>query len=144
MSTRRNFFRLGVGAAAAATLRGIGRAQTHMAGMAMTPSLEPFVDPLPIPSVLKPVKKGAIDAYTMTMREAVVKCHRDLPPTSILGYNGLYPGPTIRATKGRTVQVTHINNLPTNHQGHSVGTHLPAIHLHGALVAPDSDGHPHD
>jgi spore coat protein A len=38
------------------------------------------------------------------------------------------------------------NNLPMSHAGHtgSSGSHDPAVHLHGAVVAPDSDGHPKD
>lgn len=142
--SRRNFLRLGLGAAAALGNRGAVRAQTHGGHAATTPDLEPFVDPLPIPTVLKPKKIGARDMYVLTMKEGVAKCHRDLPPTSILGYNGLYPGPTIRAKKGRAVRITQVNNLPMSHHGHDLGMHLPAVHLHGALVAPSSDGHPED
>jgi spore coat protein A len=49
-------------------------------------------------------------------------------------YNGTWPGPTIKATAGRQVKVHVVNNL-----GISTTTHL-----HGAHVAPSSDGSPID
>ena len=143
---RRNFLRLTLGGAAALALPPRFRAADHGGGpAAASPSLMPFVDPLPLPPVLRPRKVGKKDLYKITMQAGTAQCHRDLPPTNILGYNGLYPGPTIRATRNRMVQVTHINNLPTA-AGHDHGSsdHNPAIHLHGAFVAPDSDGHPND
>ena len=114
---------------------------------ATSPALTPFMDALPIPPVLKPVVKGKTDTYTLTMQPGLARCHTELPMTSIVGYNGLYPGPTIRARKGRLVVVTQRNSLPAGHSGH-VGSgeslHFPAVHLHGAVVAPESDGHPKD
>jgi FtsP/CotA-like multicopper oxidase with cupredoxin domain len=80
------------------------------------------------------------------MQAGTVKCHRDLPLTNILGYNGIYPGPTIVAAKGRAVSIRQTNNLPMDHGAHEPGEimHLPAVHLHGAEVEPGSDGHPSD
>ncbi|RYD75189.1 MAG: multicopper oxidase family protein, partial [Verrucomicrobiaceae bacterium] len=81
------------------------------------------------------------------MQVGSAKCHRDLPATEIWGYNGIYPGPTIVANKNRAVSIRHTNNLPMAHGGHEGGemAHmLPAVHLHGAEVAPSSDGHPND
>ena len=144
--TRRDFIRLGLGGAATLAWpvsQGL-RAQTHGGHDSTTPALPAFVDALPIPTVLKPTRVGSRDTYTLTMKNGVAKCHRDLPFTNILGYEGLFPGSTIRATKNRTVRITQINNLPATHHGHSLGEHPPAVHLHGGLVAPDSDGHPND
>jgi spore coat protein A len=123
------------------------RAQTHGSGHgATTPSLPAFVDPLPIPPVLKPKKIGNNDTYRLIMQAAVAKCHRDLPFTNIHGFNGLFPGPTIRVAKNRQVQITQINNLPNGggHDESGMTPHYPAVHLHGGLVAPESDGHPKD
>ncbi|MDB6150011.1 MAG: putative multicopper oxidase [Chthoniobacter sp.] len=109
--------------------------------------LAPFVDALRIPPVLKPKTVKKVDTYAMTMQVGSVKCHRDLPATEIWGYNGIFPGPTIVAHKKRAVSIVQTNNLPMSHDGHETGemAHmLPAVHLHGAEVAPDSDGHPND
>ncbi len=109
--------------------------------------LTPFVDALRIPPVLKPKTVSKVDTYSITMRAGSVKCHRDLPATTIWGYNGIYPGPTIVASRNRAVSIRQINNLPMMHAGSAAGemTHiLPAVHLHGAEVAPGSDGHPND
>jgi spore coat protein A len=120
--------------------------QTHGGSHLASPSLSAFVDALPIPPVLKPTKIGVRDVYKISMQSGLAKCHRDLPLTNILGFNGLYPGPTIRATKNRAVQVVQVNNLPGGgaHSMDGGETHYPSVHLHGALVAPDSDGHPND
>lgn len=149
--SRRNFLRI-FAALGGASLLGSRRrllAQDH-GHSGTTPSaisgLEPFVDPLRIPPVLKPKKVGKTDTYAITMQPGSVKCHRDLPATSVLGYNGIYPGPTIVATKNRAVSIRQTNNLPMSHAGGSgeMVHMLPAVHLHGAEVPPESDGHPND
>ncbi len=48
----------------------------------------------------------------MTMKEAEVRCHSDLPLTKVWGFNGEFPGPTIIADKGKPVRITQINELP--------------------------------
>lgn len=109
--------------------------------------LASFVDPLRIPPVLKPKKVGKTDTYAITMQPGSVKCHRDLPATNIWGYDGIYPGPTIIATRNRAVSIRQTNNLPMSHVMGTDGemAHmLPAVHLHGAEVPPESDGHPND
>jgi spore coat protein A, manganese oxidase len=58
-------------------------------------SLKKFVDSLPIPSVLRPVGHiGSAPYYEVTMQQVKQQLHRDLPPTTVWGYNGMYPGPT--------------------------------------------------
>ena len=54
--------------------------------------------------------------------------------TPILGYDGRFPGPTIRATRGRAVNVTQ-----RNQSGRELN-----VHLHGGVTLPQFDGHPHD
>ena len=109
-----------------------------------SPALEPFVDPLPVPPVLVPVVRGKTRLYTLTMKAGLARLHRDLPTTVVWGFNGLFPGPTIRATRGYPVVVRQINQLP-DHLGHDGGmAPLPAVHLHGAHVAPLDDGHPRE
>ncbi|MDB6152580.1 MAG: cotA2, partial [Chthoniobacteraceae bacterium] len=97
-----------------------------------------------IPPVLKPKTVNKVDTYSITMQSGMSKCHRDLPATEIWGYNGIFPGPTIVATKNRAVSIRQTNNLPMTHDGGEMTHMLPAVHLHGALVEPGSDGHPKD
>ncbi len=125
-------------------------------------TLTPFVDPLPIPGVAQPTtgQAGGAAHYDIAMTEFTQKVHRDLPPTRLWGYGGSYPGPTIEARRDLTVTVNWINNLReletgnlrTNHvlriddclHGPDMTGGLPVtvVHLHGAKVSPDSDGHP--
>jgi spore coat protein A len=72
------------------------------------------------------------------------KIHRDLPATIVWGYNGLYPGPTIRATKGHPVVVRQINQWPDHKNHDGMHSSMAAVHLHGAYVAPQDDGHPRE
>jgi spore coat protein A, manganese oxidase len=146
---RRQFLRTiaGLGGAAIWMQRPRVLAQTHHNGITTSAitGLEPFVDALRIPPVLKAKRVKNVDSYSITMQTGSVKCHRDLPPTTILGYNGIFPGPTIVATRNRAVSIRQTNNLPMTHEGHEGGEMmLPAVHLHGAEVEPDSDGHPKD
>jgi FtsP/CotA-like multicopper oxidase with cupredoxin domain len=90
--------------------------------------------PLSIPPLLQPVRvEGATDYYEITQQEARVEI---LPGTytTIWGYQGKMPGPTIRARQGRKTVVHHVNKL-------SVPT---VVHLHGGNTPPDSDGFPTD
>jgi spore coat protein A len=74
------------------------------------------------------------DYYEMTMREADAEVLCNGIKTRIWGYNGQFPGPTIKTKPGRKVVVKQHNQL-------SVHT---SIHLHGGHTPPDSDGHPND
>ena len=51
-----------------------------------------------------------------------------------LGYNGIFPGPTIEARRGQTVMVRQRNELPAP----------VSVHLHGGVTPPESDGYPTD
>jgi spore coat protein A len=110
-------------------------------------ALMPYLDPLPIPPVLRPQAKTSI-----TMRAAKHQAHRDLPPSTIWGYNGIWPGPTIETHRGQPLIIHWTNHLPEEHflpldpTIHGSETSLPEVrtvaHLHGAFVSPDSDGYP--
>ena len=52
--------------------------------------------------------------------------------TPIYGYDGVYPGPTIRARADREVVVTQRNRLSFESN----------VHLHGGSVPAGHDGHP--
>jgi len=118
-------------------------------------ALEPFVDPLPLPSVLSPVGvEGGAPRYRVAMRETEVRVHRDLPPTRMWTYEGSMPGPTIEARSGQGLLVEWVNALPerhllpVDHTLHGAGADLPearaVVHVHGAKAPPESDGYPED
>jgi len=117
-------------------------------------SLTPFVDPLPIPKVLKPVEicKDSV-YYEVRMKDFFHQFHSELPPTKVWGYEGQIPGPVIENEQGICTYVQWINEisdekhlLPYDHTLHACHEGMPevrtVVHLHGAEVEPDSDGHP--
>jgi spore coat protein A len=115
--------------------------------------LTPYVDPLPIPTVIAlQGESGNHPHVTVTMRAFKQKLHRDLPRTPLWGYEGMYPGPTFEARRGRPIDVKWRNDLPGTHlfpidttlHGDESGQPLvrTVVHLHGAKVLPDSDGYP--
>jgi spore coat protein A len=64
--------------------------------------------------------------------------------TTVAGYNGIFPGPTIRATQGTRVEVRIRNGFPT-----TTGLLLPggidtSTHLHGSASLPQYDGYAND
>ncbi|GAB1510442.1 multicopper oxidase family protein [Actinophytocola sp. KF-1] len=91
---------------------------------------EPFTVPLPVPPAATPVRDGH---YVITQREAAAEILPGLR-TPILGYDGIFPGPTIVSRRGQRTVVTHRNEL-------SVPT---VVHLHGGHTPADSDGYPTD
>ncbi len=122
----------------------------QLAGVSLSPlALTKYVDVLPIPARAHPTSKGH---YRIVMREFQAKIHRDLPPTTFWGYNGMSPGPTFEARSGEPITVEWVNNLPARHllsvdyTLHGAGNNIPEVraivHLHGGKVPPDSDGNP--
>ncbi|MBJ8105998.1 MULTISPECIES: multicopper oxidase family protein [Bacillus cereus group] len=116
-------------------------------------SLEKFVDALPIPSVLKAKDKhDNIPFYEVTMKEVKQKLHRDLPPTTVWGYNGMYPGPTFEVQRNHPILVKWKNKLPFEHllpvdrTIHGAEPDKPSVrtvvHLHEGRVRPENDGYP--
>lgn len=75
----------------------------------MSDQLAPFVDALPIPQRLMAAELGG--RLTVRMREGQHRFHRDLPPSTIWGYDGTAPGPTIEAERGRPVTVEWRNEI---------------------------------
>ncbi len=96
--------------------------------------LAAFSVPLPIVPTLAPTSSDATtDYYDVVMRVG----QKEIIPgtlTTIWGYNGIYPGPTIRAQRGRTVVIRQVNNLPES----------MSVHLHGGHTPSVSDGLPTD
>ena len=116
------------------SLRG-SRVTTSAARRAQARSpFAPFERDLPIAPELSPVStRGGVDVYDVDIRESLAEI---LPgfETPIYGYEGIYPGPTIRARKGRAAVVRQRNKLSFDTNVHLHGGHVPAAH----------DGHPMD
>lgn len=80
--------------------------------------------------------------YTLTQRLAKAQILPRLT-TPILGYNGIFPGPTIRIEQGTHAVVHMRNQLPARHPtfGHALPT---STHLHGSASLPQFDGYAND
>lgn len=115
--------------------------------------LPKFIDPLPIPPVLKAKwKNGRSTYYEVSMIENRQSLHSELPPTTIWGFEGIYPGPTIEVNSGEKVYVKWKNKLPykhflpIDHTVHGAEEDKPdvrtVVHLHGGRTEPGSDGYP--
>src|SRR3954464_2102498 len=78
-----------------------------------SPVGRPFTQPMPIPPTASPVPNPDAAEDTYVLREQ--RGEAQIVPgrvTPIWGYEGITPGPTILARKGRQVNVTFVNNLP--------------------------------
>jgi spore coat protein A, manganese oxidase len=137
--SRRRFLGMLGGAAAGATLAGCSlgtpAGQTGEMLVSALPLPEPFRVPLPVPPVARPVGVDASGAevYRVTQRVAQAEI---LPGvrTPILGYDGIFPGPTIETRRGRPAVVRHRNELPVP----------TVVHLHGGHTPHEHDGWPLD
>jgi bilirubin oxidase len=89
-----------------------------------------FQNALPIPQVKKPSASYTdpksqipIDFYEIESKPFTHKYFPDLPGTSnLLGYDGTFPGPTIRVQKGRQTVIRMVNK----------GQDQMNLHVHGS------------
>jgi spore coat protein A len=114
-----------------------------------SPNLTKYLDPLPIPATLP-----AASSYQIAMTQFKQVLHSQLPATTVWGYGGTYPGPTIEARRGQPISVNWMNKLPLKHllqpandpTIHGAETRWPevrnVVHLHGIKVMPEFDGYP--
>lgn len=94
--------------------------------VALPVPIQPFQRTLSVPPVARPVHStGDTDFYQITQRQADVEI---IPGTHtrIWGYDGIFPGPTIKAWAGRRVLVEQRNDL-------DVAT---SVHRHGETTRP--------
>src|SRR3954454_9849489 len=85
---------------------------------------------------------GLTDYYVLRQEQRKVNILPDRQ-TTIWGYNGATPGPTIYASQGRNAVVRQICALPDTHPtlGYNVWT---STHLHGSCSLPQYDGYASD
>jgi FtsP/CotA-like multicopper oxidase with cupredoxin domain len=145
-------------------------ARSDNAPFPSSPATTPFLDPLPMAPVAQPVaafptladptatnvdgsktfhrsgpRQVASDTlfYRIEEKQAFHSFHQQLPPTSIWGYNGIVPGPTIFADRSVPSLVRFVNKLPENDPA-GIGEPVSCIHRHGGFQAPEDDGYPLD
>lgn len=157
--TRRQALKLGAGGGAVLLAGGYGVTRLRSAPQPPLPMVAHFAAALPIPPVLQPARSDAgADYYEMTQQAAQAEILPGLK-TTIWGYNGVFPGPTIEARRGRRAVVRVTNHLPTPAAGTSAylcrsGPAMPGMaalspaarvaatvtRLHGGVTPPESDG----
>ena len=115
-----------------------------------------FINPLPIPSVLEPTVPGGND-YVVTLSQFEQNLGLKDPSGNILmttvwGYNGTFPGPTLEAFKDQEINVKWINELEYSEHllpvdesliEYELDDGIPTVtHLHGGHTEAASDGNP--
>jgi FtsP/CotA-like multicopper oxidase with cupredoxin domain len=70
---------------------------------------------------LTPTLDGDVKVFELTIDEIEHKIDEKMAPVAALGYNGQWPGPTIRVTEGDKVRATFKNNLKET----------TGVHFHG-------------
>jgi FtsP/CotA-like multicopper oxidase with cupredoxin domain len=110
---------------------------------------EPFRAAFRTPPVLQPVRTGTdpgdgrpVNFYDLTERIS----SRNIVPglaTTILGYNGIAPGPTISIDQGTHSVLTVHNQLRSTHPVFGTPTST-SMHLHGSVSLPQYDGYAND
>jgi spore coat protein A len=148
--SRRVFLAGSLGLAGAAVLGSSGCStgspeQTAVLLASALPTPERFLVPLEVPPVLRPTSTaGGVTRYTVVQRRAALEILPGLK-TEVYGYDGLLPGPTIRARRGERLVVTHRNTLDVPTVVHLHGGHTPAASdgFPVDLVLPEGSPHPH-
>ncbi|MAE66232.1 MAG: copper oxidase [Phycisphaeraceae bacterium] len=124
-------------------------------------TLTKYVDSLanPLSNVIVPTgTTDGVPLYDIGISQFEQSLHRDLPPTTLWGYDGMYPGPTFEVQRGQTIKVRWTNNLvddfgsplahilPYDTTVHGAGAMFPearvVTHVHGAVTDEASDGFP--
>ena len=144
--TRRDMLKMSVLAGAALMLPLERAARTQLAITNRIPESQlpkPFQLPFVVPPSARRVHSDATtDYYQLTMKQARLQILPGYGPTTVYGYDGLTPGPTIHARQGRKVVVRHINQLPeVSFANYKTWT---SVHLHGSASLPQYDGYASD
>ncbi len=149
--SRRNVLAMGgFGALTAAALTApISSISAKSAPVLDGSKLRPYGLAFKRPPTLAPYKTGInpLDGkpqnfYSITQKAADASIVPGMS-TRILGYNGIFPGPTISVNQGTQAVVTMRNQLPKTHP--DFGTPLAtSTHLHGSASLPQYDGYASD
>ncbi len=128
----------------------------------------PFVDDLPIPPIKQTVPalepstlalaqiaggecgRGEFEYltsippqkfYELEVRQGLHRWHRDYPEQAIVGYDGIFPGPTLDEDYGVPAIVRLRNSVQP---GQGFGVPEISMHLHNMHTPSESDGFPSD
>jgi FtsP/CotA-like multicopper oxidase with cupredoxin domain len=126
MPSRRDLLKLGLLATPGVSLGHLVEAGVGDPG---SPPTFPFTRALAIPPTATPT--GGPNQYQFNIQLGMANIIQGRQ-TPIWGYNGMYPGPTIRATAGTPVTVRQTNQL----------SETMSVHLHGGHTPATDDGHP--
>jgi spore coat protein A, manganese oxidase len=145
--TRREALGLGLLGSAALLLPLERRGRTALqtaSRLTQTQIPAPFQVPFAVPPLAQPAGKTGDGRpfYNMSMQARKVQILPGFPATTIYGYNGIAPGPTIACRRGEPIVVRHINALPSVAQfNYPTWT---SVHLHGSASLPQYDGYASD
>jgi FtsP/CotA-like multicopper oxidase with cupredoxin domain len=104
---------------------------------------KPYTVPFWTPPVLRPAATDATTDYYRITQSAFVGEILPGVKTPLWGYNGMVPGPTIKARRGRQTVMRQVNQLPTKHPTLNY-TPWTSTHLHGMPSKPQFDGYAGD
>jgi FtsP/CotA-like multicopper oxidase with cupredoxin domain len=143
--SRRDLLKVGLFSSAALMLPAERVARTKLAIANRLPQSKlpaPFTMPWKTPLAAPKVSVGDTDYFTITQQQVKAQILPDRQ-TTIWGYNGMTPGPTIYVDQHRKAVVRQICQLPERHPelGYNVWT---STHLHGSCSLPQYDGYASD
>ena len=144
--SRRDLLKVGLFSSAALMLPAERIARTQLALTNRLPQSllpQPFTVPFATPPVLAPAyETPSVAYYDIVQRQAKAEILPGLE-TTIWGYNGIAPGPTVVTKQGQKVVMRQANELPAVHptQRYNVWT---STHLHGSCSLPQYDGYASD
>ncbi len=154
MTSRRDVLKVSglgaLGAVGLSAITGVGEAFSSGTTSKLAPKNTPvpFAGVFQRPPELKPHARGfdgqgPFEQFAVTARLGQLSVLPGLL-TTVAGYNGLFPGPTIRARLGTRAEVRIRNGFPA-----SPGLVYPqgidlATHLHGSASLPQYDGYAND
>jgi len=105
---------------------------------------KPYELPFRVPPVAHGTTAGNTDVYSMHMRAVQANVlGPGRPATTIWGYEGTTPGPTIKVRRGRRVAIRHCQELPGVHPDQLYPS-TTSVHLHGSASLPQYDGYASD
>ncbi|HEY4603373.1 MAG TPA: multicopper oxidase domain-containing protein [Blastococcus sp.] len=142
--TRRDALKIGAAAATALAIPlSVNLSADQASQLPASKIPRPYTVPFTTPSVLH--STGTLDGrplYVLTQRPFQTQVLPGVTST-LWGYNGQFPGPTIRVRQNVPVAVRQINKLPPRHPtlGYEPAT---STHLHGSPSLPQYDGYAND
>lgn len=146
--SRRNMLKGAAALAAGGTIVSLGGREVFAAESTLLPANTPVPfralfrrAPTLIPETTGVDAHGPFAKYRITQRLSPGNILPGLT-TTIAGYNGIYPGPTILVNQGTRTEVRIANHMTSNPVDGVVFTSV--THLHGSASLPQYDGYAND